>query len=75
MKHIKEMEMNSGDKNICQCIIETQINVLTKRFCDITNKYYKSVTNYRERCKTTIDHQIQIGLHFSSVNYLILCIF
>jgi hypothetical protein len=62
MKQIDDVDTNTNDKNARQRIIETQTNVLTKRFCEIMNKYHTSVTTYRERCQRRIDGQIELGL-------------
>ncbi|CAF3717271.1 unnamed protein product [Rotaria sordida] len=60
MKQIHEIETHNQQKKIRQRIIEAQLNYLTKRFCDIMDKYYGSVITYREKCRTKVVRQSQI---------------
>jgi hypothetical protein len=61
MKDIHEMPTSSGEKNVRQRMIESQIDGMTKYFCAIMDKYYRSVIKYRERCIERIQRQAQLG--------------
>jgi t-SNARE complex subunit (syntaxin) len=34
---------------------------MTKNFCEIMDKYYQLIINYREKCKERVQRQYQIG--------------
>jgi t-SNARE complex subunit (syntaxin) len=58
---MKQIHENSSSKKISQRIIEGQIDGMTKNFCEIMDKYYQLIINYREKCKERVQRQYQIG--------------
>ena len=65
MKQMQEMKYSARQR-----IIETQANILSKRFCDTMNIYYQSVVAYDKRCRAKVTRQAEIGA-IISVNWII----
>lgn len=63
IKHIQDTENDSGTNSIRNRIIDAHVNEMTRFFCDIINKYYESEIIYRERCRTRIARQLEIGFN------------
>jgi hypothetical protein len=71
MRQIQEMQNPTQQKNIRRRIIETQIDVITKKFCAIMDKYYQSIITHRKRCTEKIQRQCQLGLKKYSSKFLV----
>jgi len=56
------MQNPSGERNIRQRITEGQMDVITKHFCTIIDKYYQSVIIYRKRYEERIQRQYELSL-------------
>lgn len=62
IKREQEIRNPCGVKNARQRIVDEQMNVITKHFCAIMNKYYQSVMIHRERCIQRIQRQNQLSM-------------
>jgi t-SNARE complex subunit (syntaxin) len=60
---MKQLHENPNSKKIYRRIIENQIDGMTKNFCEIMDKYYQSIMNYREKCKERVQRQFEIGFY------------
>lgn len=62
LKNLIELPNSQHMKTVQQRIINSQIDMITKHFCQIMNNYYQATIIYREKYKQRIQRQLQIGL-------------
>ncbi|CAF3168567.1 unnamed protein product [Rotaria socialis] len=61
MKKIEDIQIDADKKTVRHRIAEAHVNIMTKHFCDIMNRYYASEIAYRERCRARVARQFQIA--------------
>ncbi|CAF4042367.1 unnamed protein product [Rotaria magnacalcarata] len=61
MKKIEDIQIDADKKTTRHRIAEAHVNIMTKHFCDIMNRYYASEITYRERCRARVTRQFQIA--------------